>query len=297
MHADAGNTESKQRAGQLTHTVRTPDKGNLTRFANEKAGMHTETFPPDKKLKSYVKELMVLENARQENTVLPFFADGYPGIMFQLTDHGLFINPQNKMLPAFFLYGQTIHPIELVIKGKYRLIVFQLYPFAVKQLLEVDPKELNDACYDLTLLSAYKKNPINEKVQSAGKLSEQIALITSFLQEQAESVKKTLDEKIREAINLIVGSQGKITIREIRQQLHITERTFERKFLSLVGVKPKQFVKIIQFQTSLTQLNKNDFTKLTDIVFENGFVDQSHFIKSFKQFTGKTPTEFRRRKS
>ena len=78
--------------------------------------------------------------------------------------------------------------------------------------------------------------------------------------------------------------------------MHITERTFERQFVAQVGVTPKQFAKIIQFQFSLNQLSEEDCSRLTDVVFDNGFADQSHFIRTFKKFTGKTPIEFQRTK-
>jgi len=59
-----------------------------------------------------------------------------------------------------------------------------------------------------------------------------------------------------------------------------------------VGVTAKQFAKIIQFQQSLEQITVKDYSKLTDIVYANGFADHSHFIKVFKAFTGKTPLAF-----
>jgi len=49
---------------------------------------------------------------------------------------------------------------------------------------------------------------------------------------------------------------------------------------------------IIQFQNSLTQLTIKDYTILTDVVYNNGYADQSHFIRVFKSFTGKTPKNF-----
>ena len=52
---------------------------------------------------------------------------------------------------------------------------------------------------------------------------------------------------------------------------------------------PKHFSKIIQFQVSLNQLQANDYSKLSDIVYDNGFADQSHFIRVIKAYTGKTP--------
>jgi AraC-like DNA-binding protein len=63
-----------------------------------------------------------------------------------------------------------------------------------------------------------------------------------------------------------------------------------------VGVTAKQFAKIIQFQQSLEQITVKDYSKLTDIVYANGFADQSHFIKVFKAFTGKTPLAFTSKK-
>lgn len=63
---------------------------------------------------------------------------------------------------------------------------------------------------------------------------------------------------------------------------------------SKVGITPKQFTKIIQFQCSLNQLTDDDYLNLTDLAYEYGFADQSHFIRTFKHYTGKTPREFQR---
>ena len=255
--------------------------------------MRSEIIQPKESISSYVKSIIVLENDQTDiNTVLPFFADGFPGIMFHVTPKGLYVSPQNKRMPDFFLYGQTIHPIELSIEGTYHLIVFQLYPFAVKNLLGIDPKNLNDDCYNLTSLENYDVSTAIESLKTALELAERIDIITSFLSTLVQSKKESIDDKVQQAINLILQSKGTITIRELRLQLHITERTFERQFISQVGVSPKQFSKIIQFQTSLTQLTEKNYSKLTDIVFDNGFADQSHFIKTFKKYTGKTPVKF-----
>ena len=78
------------------------------------------------------------------------------------------------------------------------------------------------------------------------------------------------------------------------KQLPVTERTFERNFKSYVGLSPKQFAKIIQFQSSLNRLTKAKFQKLTDIGLESGFTDQSHFIRTFKSYTGQTPSFYSR---
>jgi hypothetical protein len=88
------------------------------------------------------------------------------GLMFQETENGLLVNPHKKLMPAFFLYGQTIKPIELEIKGKYELIVFQLYPFVLKSFFKVEPQTINDDCYDLELLQEADISTFIKKIKT-----------------------------------------------------------------------------------------------------------------------------------
>jgi YesN/AraC family two-component response regulator len=42
----------------------------------------------------------------------------------------------------------------------------------------------------------------------------------------------------------------------------------------------------------MNMLTENDFCMLTDIGLDSGYADQSHFIRTFKKYTGKTPSNF-----
>jgi AraC-like DNA-binding protein len=236
---------------------------------------------------------MTFENEKQsEKTVLPFYADGYPGIMFQVADKGLYVLPHNKKMPDLFLYGQTIQPIELEIEGAYKLIVFQLYPFVINSFFSVDPKDLNDGCFDLNQLQEFDIKKIIAQINNNTGFENWSNILTSFLFSVFQAKKEKIDFSIQQAIQLIINNNGQQTIKELREVLHISERTFERRFAAQVGVTPKQFSKIIQFQLSLNDVAENDYAKLTDVVYKNGFADQSHFIRVFKAFTGKTPKKF-----
>ncbi len=250
---------------------------------------------PETSVSAYVKSIFIFENNDPtQSAILPFFADGYPGVVFSVAPNGVFLLPQNKLLSSFFLYGQTLLPIELSIQGTYRLIVFQLFPFAAKVFFNVNVKELNDDCFDLGEIAEKKIGDFGEKLKNTEGVVEQIALLTNLLQMLDNQSNMIIDVRIQQAIHVILQKKGKISIKELRLQLHITERTFERQFLAYVGVTPKHFTKIIQFQVSLNQLSEDNYTRLTDIVFDNGFADQSHFIRNFKQFTGKTPSDFKK---
>jgi AraC-like DNA-binding protein len=254
--------------------------------------MNFKSVTPDKSISLFVKNILVFdEKENNQKTVLPFFADGYPGLMFQETEKGLLVSPHNKQMPLLFLYGQTIKPIELIIEGSYKLIIFQLYPFVLKNFFNVTSKDIKDGCYDLQQIENITY--IFQKLSKNLTLENRIKILSTFLFDIFKAKKERLDLQIIQSIQLIIDNKGQITIKEICHKINITERTFERRFVNEVGITAKQFSNVIQFQLSLQQLTLKDFIKLTDIVYANGYADQSHFIKVFRAFTGKTPKAFK----
>lgn len=244
----------------------------------------------NKKIAPFIKDVLLLESNSAIEHTLPFYADGFPGILYSETQNGILLLPIHKILPNFFLYGQTIEPIQLQIKGTYKLIVFQLYPFATRLLLGFNPKEINDECYDLKQVQNI--NTAERIAQLAiNNTDQQIKIISEYILELVKNASTNPDNSIKLAVSTIINAKGLLPIKKLREQLFITERTFERRFAKEIGVTPKQFSRIIQFSFSLNQIQESDYTLLTNIAYENGFADQSHFIRTFKKYTGQTPKE------
>ncbi len=254
--------------------------------------MNFQNIIPEKSISLFVKNIWVFEGDKKEvKTSLPYFADGFPGLVFQQTENGMVVNPHNKKMPEIFIYGQTINPIVLDIFGRYLIIIFQLYPFVLRTFFDVLPESINDDCYYLDNTKGEISNLILQLTNSKN-VNEKIEIISNILSQYFENKKQNLDLEIRKAIVEIMNTKGQQNIQAIAEKQNLNLRTFERRFLKETGLPPKQFAKIIQFQASLEQLSAKDYTKLTDIVYKNGFADQSHFIKVFKAFTGKTPKKF-----
>ncbi|MFK8005372.1 MAG: helix-turn-helix domain-containing protein [Saprospiraceae bacterium] len=246
-------------------------------------------------LEPFVKEVILLEsNNLDSQKKFPFYADGFAGIVYSKSKHPFFIQPLNKELPDFYLYGQTVQPISLEVLGKFRLVTLRLFPFAVRILLGVDPKILVDDCYDLIKVKGVNTQDTIKKLHQTEDVNILLEKLVSYFNELLKTASINPDHRIKLATNLILKSKGIISIKEVRSKLHVAERTFERHFLKEIGVTPKQFAKIIQFSSSLNQITDDDYIRLTDVSFDNGFADQSHFIRTFKRFTGKTPKEFQK---
>jgi len=258
--------------------------------------MNFKSITPDKTISLFVKNIWVFENTdKNTETTLPFYADGYPGLIFQQTESGLTVKPKNKTMPEIFLYGQTIKPIELETSGAYLLIIFQLYPFVIRAFFNIAPHSINDDCYHLEYVIGEDALRIfTAKLHTSETNEQKVGLIAELLLSLFEKKKKDIDYNIREAIRNIVDTKGQETIQTIAEKSNLGIRTFERRFAMETGLSPKRFSTIVRFQESMNQIAASNHTKLTDIAYKSGFADQSHFTRVFKAFTGKTPKTFKK---
>ena len=80
---------------------------------------------------------------------------------------------------------------------------------------------------------------------------------------------------------------------ELAGQLGLSPFHFHRRFTELLGITPKHFLLECQIFQAKRMLFARD-TELADIAKFCGFAHQSHFTSRFKQFTGLTPTRWRK---
>ncbi len=103
-------------------------------------------------------------------------------------------------MPDLFLYGQTINPIELIIEGTYKLIVFQLYPFVINSFFSVNPADLNDGWYDLTSFKEFNVEQIIKDLHRNANFEYWIETLTGFLNAVFEAKQDKIDFKIQQAL-------------------------------------------------------------------------------------------------
>ncbi len=69
----------------------------------------------------------------------------------------------------------------------------------------------------------------------------------------------------------------------------------EQRFLASVGVSMGFFHSLSRFEKSLELITMDQNHSLTEIGFQAGYYDQSHFIGDFKRFAKETPSSFVKR--
>lgn len=132
---------------------------------------------------------------------------------------------------------------------------------------------------------------LEEQLMPAQTDRERISLVETFLLSQLQDGRE--DRLVAEAVRLIRESSGNIRIGALREQLFISASPFEKRFRQVVGTGAKKFASIVRFQAVWRDLETGRTSG--DLCYEHDFFDQAHFIKVFRQFTGGTPGDFRRR--
>ncbi|MEZ0611865.1 helix-turn-helix domain-containing protein [Fibrella sp. WM1] len=257
--------------------------------------MIPQRIAPSAALRSFVKEWLVLETIDPAAPAqsFSFFADGFPGLVFQQSARaGVMLANKTDTLASLFVYGQPVKPVQITTEGPFRLIVGLLHPQAIRPLLAVRANELTDTCYDLSVLPTHHIESLQDQLWYRT-AAEQISRLSAYLLQLARTTAFGADPALDYALGRIRMTNGLTQLPALQQYLNISERTFERRFEQYVGISPRLFSRICRFQSALSQLESRSYGKLSDIAFDNGYADQSHFIRSFKEFTGSTPLQFR----
>ncbi|HVI48665.1 MAG TPA: AraC family transcriptional regulator [Chitinophaga sp.] len=256
---------------------------------------YQQILPPDY-LRDYVRYFWTLESNGADAVPKSFktIADGCPGLIFQRSDKGLFYQ-NDKLLSGLFLYGQSTRHANMTSPAAFRTIGVYFYPQGLQSIFGMNADELTDTCVDLEPTAMLQSARLSEQLMDTESLSEQISILSSYLYQQIQRNRSKGDRTALYAVSQIISSNGAVSLRDLQRELSLTERSFERKFKQSIGMSPKLFSRICRFQASLNQMRANQFSKLSDIAFENEYADQSHFIRAFKEFAGFTPNQYQKK--
>ena len=136
-----------------------------------------------------------------------------------------------------------------------------------------------------------ESDEIEDKIINTCDNQERIKIIEEFL------IKKLIQNhqdhnQVKAAFYKMGQRKGQISIKHLAETACLSVKQFERKFSGLIGLNPKQFLRIIRFQNILRMKRTGFNGSLTSLAQENGYYDQSHFVNDFKAITGSAPKKF-----
>jgi AraC-like DNA-binding protein len=254
--------------------------------------MKMQVLKPHPSISNYVSHVVVLEDGDIKSDILiPLIAKGYPSIAFQTTAASS-IAGRNNVANSLVLYGQNLKPFEFHASGHLTIIAYFLYPHLLKTFFGFNAHEAAGLSADLSQSQTARTTNLKEQLINELSLAKRLELMTGYVLSLSKLIRTTASNSISYATRKIECHHGLVALEAIEKELNMTERTFQRLFKLNVGVSPKTFSRICQFQSAFQHLSTRTNPKLADIAYETGFADQSHFNRAFKEFTNYSPSDY-----
>ena len=123
-----------------------------------------------------------------------------------------------------------------------------------------------------------------------------VHLIANYAQadfKQEEGSEFVCDAKLIPVLKYIHSNlDQELRVAALAERSELSQSHFCRVFKKSVGIPPYRYILYRRITRSKTLLLETNLA-LTDISFQCGFYDQSHFILQFRRFTGTTPKAYR----
>jgi len=141
-----------------------------------------------------------------------------------------------------------------------------------------------------------KKEPF-DRVVSLLKILNELALSTEYSLLNSERMAIEIEPQDNKRMNLIFDHvrqnfQQTIPLPEIAERVSMTVPAFCRYFKKISGKTFTQFVNEYRLVHAVKLLSEQPMS-ITEICYQSGFNNFSHFNKQFREFTGKTPSAYR----
>ncbi|MEO5893968.1 MAG: DUF6597 domain-containing transcriptional factor [Ferruginibacter sp.] len=252
--------------------------------------MRYYTIPSPPLLNNYIRCFWVLEG--DGPYIHRSMADGCAEMVFHYKSVFDEICASDKIESSFNagLSGPSRVFRRFVTDKNFGIFGVYLYPYAVPQLFGIPAIEVINQMPDFYTLLGNEGKILAEKILVAKDNMDRVKIISAFLQAQLHKHEQK-DNGILTVINKTIHSEGTTAIETLASNHFLSIRQFERKFKTFSGFSPKLFSRIIRFQASVSHYG-NKRLSLTDIAYDCGYYDQSHFIHDFKEFSGYHPRQY-----
>jgi len=251
--------------------------------------MNYARISPEKGLEKIIECYWFADSADKLPRTEKIIPDGFPEIIFHFGDaYRINLHGTWQLQPRNLLAGQIKKYFYLQNTGASGMVGVKLRPSALAQLYNVDMAALTDQVVDLNEILGAEFNEIEVAINAKLSQQEIVEILNAYFREM---LNRGLENKIELALNMIFDAQGNVQVREVADELRITERQLERLFKHLVGVSPKFYARIIRFSHIFNLMQQGD-KSWVDVALSSGFYDQSHFIRNFKAFSGEDPSAY-----
>ena len=251
------------------------------------------TIDPPAELARYVRSFWVFEGSGHvsEPYIYRSMADAcaemvfhYKGAFNGISKKGVIDENAGNLA---MLQGPTRQYKRFVVNEDFGIFGAYLYPFAIPDIFRLSSLEIQNETPSIIDSFGSEGRILSERILSAGNNNERVLILSDYLIRKVQQFANP-DSTLHDCIKHFIFSRDPVRIEETSRQFNISARQLERKFKTITGLTPKTYSRISRFQQAMKNYGSK-YKNLTDIAYECGYYDQSHFIHDFREFSGYEP--------
>ena len=215
-------------------------------------------------------------------------------LMFHYKDPFIVHYSDNAIMkqPRSIISGLNDSFSNVSTNGETGVIFISFYPVGACHFFSFPLSEIENQNIDMSDVLGSEVMQIEEILYCTKSIKKKVSVIENFLLRRYSPIPSHDSLLIQKSVELINKTKGQLNAALLSDTLSTTPKTLERKFSQYLGKTTKQMIKLLRFQGVLQDFSKNKNISLTERAFNNGYYDQSHFIRDFKTYSGYTPKEF-----
>jgi AraC-like DNA-binding protein len=242
-------------------------------------------------LEEAVKCFWTHEGTYSPDKIQPITPDGCIELIFNFgSPYRLLSRTPPQQLPPAIVVGFQKEMLPISVNGTVKVVAARLFPWGALALIEDEVRALTGQIKDLdpswdTLARELKDHVTEGRYESAWQR------LQDYLLQKA--LARSYDAKlVQSAAKLLFHTKGQCRVEELADYCHTSVRQLQRHFDQAIGVSPKFYARTIRFEQAQRRLMFHPETDLTALAYDCGYFDQAHFIKDFRAFTGRTPSQY-----
>lgn len=210
------------------------------------------------------------------------------GLSYTLSDLG----GNAEEISGSVFFGQRTKCLLLDQPGKVDMVGIRLRPGKEFLFSGMPAETLLNRHFPLSDLLGDAIARVEQNLRDDTLLAEnKIRVVEEMLLELLAKSGKKGNEKVDETIAAIVHHKGNIALQELLAETGITYKQAERQFKKHLGISPKMYLRIYRFYHAFTLMRGKEKADWIAILSDCGYYDQSHFIKDFNFFAGRSPAQ------
>ncbi len=176
--------------------------------------------------------------------------------------------------------------------ARVRLAGVHFKPWGMSPFTGMPAAELRDRWVPADAVWRRSADRIRNQLGETASATETLRVLEEELRSRLAAAPPRGLDLVRYAGERLAACHGAAPVSALADAAGVSGNHLAAQFKSHVGVTPKRVARIYRFARLILSVDARCPAGLAELAHTAGYFDQAHFSREFKDFTGRTPTEY-----